>query len=228
MDNSLLAKSSGAKAGPADRMTTEPVKAPLQVSDYYILPISLPPLKSFPTPATHYIYIRPHEPKIPDPTTSRSLFIVNVPIDATDIHIKHLFSTQLDLPSGRIEEVRFENINKRVNVLDNETTNNKPRAGKSRKRKRGADLESLELLENSDMPNTWDRDIHRRGSNAVVVFVDRVSMETVVKAVKRIRKLRKTIVWGERTEGFLPQLGSTSSLVSLWVHKTILTLLQDT
>ena len=195
------------------RMTLEPTRAPLQVSDYCVLPISLPPLKSFPTPAIHYLYLHPHEPKIPDPATPRSLFLVNVPIDATDLHIKHLFSTQLELPSGRIEEVQFEDAKKKTKHVDGGEINGTTPHRKNKKRKRGTSLENMESLAESDMPETWDREIHRSGGTAVVLFVDKVSMEAAIKAVRKMRKLQKVAVWGEGLEAGLPQLGSMSSLV---------------
>ncbi|MCJ1259710.1 Ribosomal RNA-processing protein 7 [Lignoscripta atroalba] len=189
---------------------------PSKISEYYILPISLPALPSNHTPATHYLYLRPHEPKIPSPTTSRSLFLVNVPFDATNAHIKHLFSQQMDLPSGRIENVEFEST--RSNILRPETEKlekfSHPQAqpGKknNKKRKRGADVDDFERLEDVQFPTTWDRQLHKSGSTVVVVFVDRASMEAVIKAVKRLRKRDKDIVWGEGLEGKLPALGSAS------------------
>src|SRR5699024_6384979 len=55
-----------------------------EIAGYTVLPVQLPPTPAFPKPATHYLYLRPHEPRIPDPDSPRSLFIVNTPIDTTE------------------------------------------------------------------------------------------------------------------------------------------------
>ena len=184
---------------------------PMKISDYYILPISLPPLASLPTPATHYLYLRPDEPKLPTPTTPRSLFLVNVPFDATDVHIKHLFSEQLDLPNGRIEDVVFQGTKASTSKSEGQEALQPQNylGKKSKKRKREAEVENLEIL-GVGFPSTWDRELHKSGSTAVVVFVDRASMEAVVKATRRSRKEEKNIVWGQGLEGKIPALGSAS------------------
>ena len=185
---------------------------PVRISDYYVLPISLPSLSSFSTPATHYLYLRPDEPKIPVPATPRSLFLVNVPIDTTPAHIRHLFSAQLGLPAGRVEEVQFERARRRLTNTRNENTTidqaSVGKSGRSRKRKRTTEERSPEELENAQLPATWDRELHKSGSTAVVVFVDRASMEEVIKAVKKAQKLRTNIVWAKGLEEKVPSLGS--------------------
>ncbi|MCJ1245843.1 Ribosomal RNA-processing protein 7 [Trapelia coarctata] len=200
--------------------TTSPA-IPLTVSDYHILPLSLPSLpalKSQPQ-ATHYLYLHPHAPKIPSPNTSRSLFLVNVPFDATETHLKTLFSTQLGLPAGRMERVRFEGQkNKdRETIADNGDGSGEGalkgilKGGKKSKKRKRAAFEKegeLEDMEGTVLPGTWDREVLIAGGTAVVVFVDRVSMEAVVKAVRRARKGGERVVWGEGVEGKVPSLGS--------------------
>lgn len=188
---------------------------PVRISDYFVLPISLPSLSSFSTPATHYLYLRPDEPKIPVPTTPRSLFLVNVPFDSTATHIKSLFSKQLELPAGRIEEVQFEHARRRLNNTQNEdSSTNRNLVGKSmkRKRKRTTEEKSPDQLDSAQMLATWDRELHKSGSTAVVIFVDRASMEAVIKAVKRARKLQTKVIWGKGLEEKVPSLGSARML----------------
>lgn len=177
---------------------------PLQISGYYILPLALPTLPSFPFPATHYLYLRPHEPKIPDAKSERSIFLVGVPFDASELHMKHLFSTQLGLPSGRIEKVKFAGTE---DLTQSPTTEN------NRKGKDGVDV--MEELESEKLPSTWDRVLHQPGSTAIVVFVDRASLEAVIKAVKRVRKKEDEIVWGEGVEEKLPALGEERRMTLL-------------
>ena len=85
-----------------------PPKLPLHIAtDYLILPLSIPPhTPSYPSPTTHYIYLRPHVPKIPDRDTPRSIFVLNIPIDSTTSSIRALFATQLG--GSRVERVDFD------------------------------------------------------------------------------------------------------------------------
>lgn len=183
---------------------------PLQISGYFILPLSLPPLPSFNTPATHYLYITNHQPKIPTPTAPRSLFLVNVPFDSTDAHIKHLLSTQLGLPNGRIEDVQFEG-DKRKNQVSGEAEPillNTKNTGK--KRKRSIAGKAITDIESITLPSTWDRELHSMGGTAVVVLVDRASTDAVMSAVKRVRKEGGEPKWGDGVEEKLPAFGFAS------------------
>ena len=183
-------------------------KIPLEISGYLILPLSLPPLPSFPISATHFLYLAKHQPKIPTVSTSRSLFLVNVPFDATDAHFKRLFSTQLDLPNGRIEDVQFEGDKRaaqNITVLPPPTNSTFAKTGK--KRKRPLDPECPQGIEGADLPPTWDRQLRGFGRTAVVVFVDPASLEAAIRAVKKSRKNMKEPVWGEGLENRAPSLG---------------------
>ena len=182
-------------------------KIPLQVAGYNVLPLSFPQLPSFPKPATHYLYFAPHSPKIPTPTASRSLFLVNVPFDTTEQHIKHLFSAQIGLPAGRIEDVQFANQRRNVgNGVEAKPKQDK----KGKKRKRESDGTDLEDAEGSALPSTWDRNLQYKGLTAVVLFVDRASMDAALRAAKALRKERIEPVWGEGIEDKVPALGSAS------------------
>ncbi|MCJ1266267.1 Ribosomal RNA-processing protein 7 [Lobaria immixta] len=180
---------------------------PLQISGYYIFPLSLPPLSSFPTTATHYLYLANHKPKIPSPTSPRSLFLINVPFDATDTLIKHLLSTQLGLPNGRIENVQFEGQTSGVQDHTKATVTRTNISTSRKKRKRSVGEGEVENMEGANLPSTWDRELHGIGHTAIVMFVDRPSMEAVIKAVKKARKDGIQPVWGEGLEGTLPALG---------------------
>ena len=184
-------------------------KSPLQIAGYNILPLSLPPLPSLLT-ATHYLYLAPHQPKLPTSTASRSLFLVNVPFDATETHIKHLLSAQIGLPVGRIEDVQFEGQSGKGISADESLSTKHKQDPKSKKRKRGSGGGSLRDVEGVALPSTWDRDLQTNGLTAVVLFVDRASMEAALRAVKAIRKERIEPVWGEGVEGKVPALGSAS------------------
>ena len=185
-------------------------KIPLQIAGYNVLPLSLPPLPSFPHAATHFLYLAPHQPKIPTPTASRLLFLVNVPFDSTEAHIKLLLSTQLGLPVGRIEEVQFEGQRRKRSGTDEASVNKVPQNKKTKKRKRGSSGGTVEEIEGVALPSVWDRPLQLQDLTAVVLFVDRASMDAALKAVKSKRKERKEIVWGEGLDEKVPALGSAS------------------
>lgn len=178
--------------------------SPLSISGYSVLPIDLPPVPSFPNPATHYLYLHPHEPRVPDPDSSRSLFIVNVPVTTTETHLRHLFGAQLS--SGRVERVEFHDTaaKKSTTIIATQTTT----ITNPKKRKRET-TEELQLeLDTAEFPRTWDRELHSSGAHAIVVFVDRLSMEASLKAAKKAAKTRTKIVWGQGIEeGRFPALG---------------------
>lgn len=187
------------------------MKTELEIAGYTALPLNLPGTPSFPTPATHYLYLRPHEPRIPDPDTPRSLFLVNIPIDTTETHLRHLFGTQLS--GGRVERVEFESAragkkNGAAQIALVQGTN----IAKGKKRKRVTIDELENRLDGISLPSTWDRQLHQSGSHAVVVFVDKASMEASLKAARKASRKafggKDIITWGEGLdESRVPSLG---------------------
>ena len=179
------------------------VEIPAKVSDYHVLPLRLPSYPAVHFEAMHYIYFKLHTPSVPTPESSRSLFLVNIPIDSTAIHLKHLFSKQIGLPAGRI-----------VDVIFNETPTKKktPPAsallGKaSKKRKRGSEEEAVLEVE-STLPSTWDREIYTSGSSATIVFVDRASLDAAVKATRAFSTKGNKVTWGDGIANKTAKLGS--------------------
>ena len=183
---------------------------PAQIAGYTAFSLTLPPLPSFPTAATHYLYVAPHRPKIPSATAPRSVFLVNIPFDSTEAHIKHLLSTQIGLPAGRIEDVQFESQRRKFGLAESEELAKPNHAKKGRKRKRGSEIVSLENTREAPLPSTWDRDLQTNGLTAVILFVDRASMDAALKAIKVSQKERKKVVWGEGMKADVPALGSAS------------------
>jgi ribosomal RNA-processing protein 7 len=190
-------------------------KKPTEISGYTVLPLRLPATPSFPSPATHYLYLRPHEPRIPDADAARSLFLVNLPIDTTELHLRHLFSSQLS--AGRVEHVHFGTTTSSTAAvtipLDNE--------GQGKKRKRteptASDLQSQ--LSNVALPSAWDRALQASGSHAIVTFVDRPAMEASLKAARKAaraaskskstdeKKEKGTVAWSLGIEDRVSKLG---------------------
>lgn len=186
---------------------------PSEVSGYRIVPISLPPLPTYPVSATHYLYLRPHEPKLPTPAAARSLFLVNVPFDSTEFHLKRLLSVQLGLPSGRIEEVLLEESKRIIEGPETPVVNSQEEK-KGRKRKRSSDRVAIEELDGTALPATWDRELRTNGQTAIVVFVDRLSLEAAYKAAKKVQRCGTIPIWGDGMEGNFPSLGIASMLLA--------------
>ncbi|EXJ66509.1 uncharacterized protein A1O5_10178 [Cladophialophora psammophila CBS 110553] len=179
------------------------VKVPREIGGCIALPLQLHASGSFPREATHYLYLKPHDPKIPDEDTPRSLFLVNIPVCATEQSLKHLFTTQLE--GGRIQEIYFsENAPGKQPV---------PAKKSSRKRKRMT-VEEIEAgLDKYSLPNVFDSEIQKSGATAIVVFVDKASMELTLKAAaRRAAKSGTSITWEDVARlgsNEMPRLGLT-------------------
>ncbi|KAF2813076.1 uncharacterized protein BDZ99DRAFT_411514 [Mytilinidion resinicola] len=189
-----------AKPSPKSRTS----RALTSVSSFTILPLTLPALpalKSQP-PAPHYLYIQPHAPKLPEPDTERSLFLANIPIDATDGAIRALFADQLG--GGRVERVVFEATVPSYAALNTKSQGDSGGARRGKKRKRGVvNEDKVGVVEDAEtaLPRVWERGLCVSGSSAVVVFVDRASAKGAWVAVKGAVKGGEEVVW--RGEGGL-------------------------
>ena len=161
------------------------------VGEYSILPINNPSTPAFPKETVHSIYVRQHAPKIPTPSDSRSLFLVNVPIDSTEQHIRAIFTSLLG--AGRFEKVTFES-ERDTNPVINTLPGVNVVAHKGKKRKQ--DDANEERGDISALPQVWGRSIKRSGSTAVAVLADEKSVELALKAIKKAVKTGDYPVWG--------------------------------
>ncbi|EME45962.1 hypothetical protein DOTSEDRAFT_168167 [Dothistroma septosporum NZE10] len=180
-------------------------KTPSMVHDFVVLPLRLPRQPSYPQESTHYLYLRANAPKAPTENTPREVFLVNVPVDATETHIRSLFADQLG--GARIESLAFEGarVGKGISA---------PVApAQSKKRKRGVDEnEATTEAEVGLLPETWDRELHRSGGIAIVSFVDQASAQLALKEAKRAVKSKKDITWGAGISNKLAPLGKARYL----------------
>lgn len=180
-----------------------------KLGDYTILPIAIPPSSAFPKPATHTLYLRPHAPKIPTDNDSRSLFVVNVPMDSTPAHFKAVFVSLIG--AGRFESITFEHENRLSRAPNSEID---VAVKKGKKRKRMTNEETIEV--DVELPPVWDRELRRSGSTALVVFVDQKSVELALKAIRKLHKSHakpgRWPIWGEGVEDKVPALGSARYL----------------
>lgn len=185
-------------------------KAATQVHDFIVLPLRLPALPSFPKETTHYLYLRANAPRVPTDDTPRELFLVNVPVDATETQIRSLLAGPLG--GARVENVAFADARVGKGIKAPAI----PPVGKrGKKRKRGAD-DSGDAVQAGEevglLPEIWDRDIHRSGGTAVVRFVDRASAEMALREARRAVKARKDITWDTNISDKIPLLGSSRYL----------------
>jgi ribosomal RNA-processing protein 7 len=189
-------------------------KIPTTVSDLLVLPITFPPLPSYPKSTTHYLYLRPDAPPIPNRDTPRSLFVSNVPITATESAFRTLFK---HLCGALVQRVDFEcDVQEDVlsqlglrkgsevtvkgtKVVREDSYGAVVAAGQKRKRGNEDEDEQAKQLAQiaGDMrlPSTWDRPLWKSGSSAVVVFVDKAAMETAFKACRAAVKKSQNIEW---------------------------------
>ncbi|KAI5858799.1 ribosomal RNA-processing protein 7-domain-containing protein, partial [Tricharina praecox] len=181
---------------------------PLKIkNEYYILPLALPATPSGAPEATHILYLRRHQPRIPTPNDSRTLFVSNLPADATDAHLRTLLSS---LGGGRIESVSFSTdaaappppAPAAPTTIDSST--------KKRKRAITSGGGEAAALAAAAEIRTWDRALQRSGANGLAVFVDDASCAGALRAIEKLRRKSKTAaalpVWGEGVAG-VPELG---------------------
>lgn len=97
-----------ANTKPSKRQKTSISSLPDLIQNFILLPINLPsPLPSVPT-ALHIIYLRKHEeppqpPAVSSTQPSRTLFLVNIPVDSTKELLRGLFASL----GSRPEEIRI-------------------------------------------------------------------------------------------------------------------------
>lgn len=179
-------------------------KAIASIGEYSILPVSIPETSAYAVKAVHSIYVRPHAPKIPTPSDARSLFLVNVPIDSTEQHIRSIFSSLLG--AGRFETVIFENERQNAPLIAE--TKVVQQSAKNKKRKHAdAVVDGAEAAEDA-LPKAWDRSLHRSGSTAVAVLADARCVEHALKAIKKANKSGEYPIWGAGVNS-VPALGSS-------------------
>lgn len=189
-----------------------------EVQDFIVLPLHFPShtSQSNPNPKVsesttpHYLYLRPNVPRIPTDDTPRELFLVNVPVDATERSLRLLFAEHVG--GGRVEGMEFEDTarvaNGRGRGIKAPAIVSEGKKGK--KRKRGSDREGVaaaevEGEEVGGLPETWDRALHRSGATAVVRFVDPTSAQLALRAARKAVKTGRRTPWTPVPEN--PPLG---------------------
>lgn len=181
---------------------------PVSIGDFSVLPVTIPPLPSYPHPATHHIYVRRNAPKIPTQNDPRSLFLTNVPVDSTELHLRGLFTALVG--AGRFESATFDEERKPSHTEADLLPGQAARlAAHSKKRKREDDVvERAKEEAAAQLPSSWSRTLRRSGSSAVVLLADEKSAERALKAIAKANRTKRYPTWGEGVEGRVPPLGS--------------------
>lgn len=185
-----------------------PPSIPKTIGEFSVLPLSIPPLPSYPHTATHYVYARRHAPNRPTPDDDRSLFVTNVPVDSTEPHFRAVIATLAG--NGKFESIKFESDRKEKPVSFEPAQAARLAAAASRKRKRDNSESDSEDEEEqvARLPPTWTRQLHRSGSMAVIVLADEKSVDIVLKAIAKVHKTKKYPVWGAGVKEKVPPLGA--------------------
>ena len=163
-------------------------KLPWEIAGFVVLAVTFDSVKAYPIPATHYLYLKRHEPHEGNDESERSLFIANVPVSTTQRHLKDIFTNQLD--GGIIDRVEFSDQN---SIKDANSKSQVRRVNRKRRRPTTDQLEGF--LERYSLPSTWSSSYHSTGPTAVTVFVDRLSMENTLRAARRASKTGRSVAW---------------------------------
>jgi ribosomal RNA-processing protein 7 len=160
------------------------------LSSFTILTLSLPSSPAFPASAKHYLYIRADSPKHPTDNTPRSIFVANIPVDASESSIRTLFK---QINGARVAEVVFEhNVKDSGPTVQGDTWGIDTAGKKKRKRQ---EIEAASLEDDYALPSTWALKLKKSGSSATVVFVDRSTAESVLKEARRMAKKGEKLHW---------------------------------
>ncbi|KAF2127944.1 hypothetical protein P153DRAFT_342940 [Dothidotthia symphoricarpi CBS 119687] len=169
---------------------------PTTVADFTILILTLPPLPSLPAQhqhAKHFLYAKPHAPSVPTPTAEKSLFVANVPVDATEANLRALFADHLG--GSRVASVQFDS------AVPEATAHKRWKSavgvGGKRKREEGEEDVAEGVVEDEDsaLPRVWNGEVRRSGCGAVVEFVDKRSARGALKEMQRIGKEGRGVPW---------------------------------
>ena len=167
------------------------------IANFSILPLHMPALTTSSAGyknILHCLYFKKHESPKEDPKTpkNRTLFVLNIPVDATEDHLRDLFK-----PSGRVISVQFlnrvrstdstltkeerehqeelERLEKEAALLEAEASNKKNTKGKKGK-KQESESQAEEI-----------RTVYATGSQAYVVFLEEQELNKALTMKKKRR-----------------------------------------
>jgi ribosomal RNA-processing protein 7 len=187
----------------------KPSPTPTTISDFIVLPLSLPSVSGLPETyqnAKHYLYVKQHTPTHATASADRSLFLANIPIDASESNVRALFAEQLG--GSRVESVDFDSAvpsapqQKRWKDVGNKASGEQ--RGKKRKRN-DEDIVAEGVVEDaaSALPKIWGEVLRESGSTAVVMFVDERSCKGAWKEIQKLVKEGSSVQWKGGEAGML-------------------------
>jgi ribosomal RNA-processing protein 7 len=158
---------------------------PDTVNGFAVLPITIPsPLSSIPS-AVHVLYVRKHEetgrlPAVSTTDPSRTLFVVNIPVDSTKETLRGLFASL----GGRLEQVRMH---------------------RNGEEDGGEQVDSDEFV----FPDVWDKRLCPSGSTAHITFPNPEDITKILKTISKERRNQIGAIreWGVGVEGPSSTLG---------------------
>lgn len=158
--------------------------------------------------AVHYMYIKKHESRQDSEATpkDRTLFILNLPVDTTDEHIKRLFQ-----PYGRVVSIKYHNRGNQPEEDEEEAAEAVETAVEQPKlsRKKQQKLEEEEKQKKETDPSLKIRNLLTTGSFAHVVLLEAKELENVLSMSSKKRE------WTEDNEAMLP-LGFDREYTKKW------------
>ncbi|KAF9169751.1 Ribosomal RNA-processing protein 7 [Mortierella sp. AD010] len=198
-----------------------------QIANFYILPLHMPAISTTHSSPTyknvlHYLYFKKHESPKQDAKTprDRTLFLLNIPVDATESHIRDLFK-----PYGRVASIHFLNRVRDSNLSKEEREQQEElerlereaeaaEEAQNNKTKKGNKKQQQQQQQATGAEDTQRRKLFATGSQAYVVFLEE---QELVKALNMKRKKRSWIVTGpEATPADAAKLSSLG--VAKWLN----------
>ncbi|KAM0526389.1 hypothetical protein ACHAPS_003842 [Verticillium nonalfalfae] len=199
--NDTTSRTPDSQQGKHSNMATEETE-----DGFTVFPIQMPAVPSCPITAIHEIRLRRNTPKIPTAIDGRSLFLKNIPVDASEAHFRAVFSHLVG--PGRFESIAFEGERRRRLELNPASAAKISALVKKRKRDEQELEEHAREEESALLPETWTRRIHKSGGSAIVLMADEKSVDQVLKAIGKTKKKNKMPVWGEGVASDTPELGA--------------------
>ncbi|KAI9279040.1 ribosomal RNA-processing protein 7-domain-containing protein [Umbelopsis sp. AD052] len=148
--------------------------------------------------AVHYMYIKKHESRQDSEATpkDRTMFILNLPVDTTDEHIKRLFQ-----PYGRVVSIKYHTRGNQPEEEEEgeaeeavETAVDQPKLSRKQQQK----LEEEEKQKKETDASLKIRSVLTTGSFAHVVLLEAKELENVLNMNAKKRE------WTEDDEAMLP------------------------
>ncbi|KAI1318274.1 Ribosomal RNA-processing protein 7 [Mortierella claussenii] len=187
-----------------------------QIANFYILPVHMPNITCSPSSSSssynnvlHYLYFKKHESPKQDTKSpkDRTLFVLNVPVDATESHLRELFK-----PYGRVASIHFlnrirdnshltkeereqqeelERLEQEAAVLEEaQSQSSSSNNGKSKGKKGSKNQQQPSSTATTSEQHESRRIVLATGSQAYVVFLEE---QELTKALSMKRKRRSWI-----------------------------------